>query len=163
MCPRQLRTVFSSGSGFSRSAAMRPILRLLRDDCSGASMIEFALVAPFLLLFVFGILIYGTYFAVAHNVQQLTAEAARASVAGISTTERESLAKQQISLSISSYALLRSSSLTVTVAALSSDANLYKVTTSYDATHLGLWSLSGIVPLPSSTVKREAVVRRGGY
>lgn len=138
-------------------------LRRLAGDQRGASAIEFAIVAPVFLLFVIGVVFYGTYFAVAHNVQQLTAEAARATVAGINSAERQALASQTVSSSIASYAFLRADKLSVSVSAVAPENNLHKVTAVYDATHLGLWSLQGIVPLPSSTVKREAVIRRGGY
>ena len=39
---------------------------------------EFAIVAPVLVMLVFGILMYGGYFLMAHSVQQLANDAARA-------------------------------------------------------------------------------------
>jgi Flp pilus assembly protein TadG len=129
----------------------------------GTTVIEFAIVAPVLMMFIIGCVAYGMYFAVAHNVQQLTAEAARATVAGIDVSERQLLARQTIDNTVGSYALLRSDRLTVNVGAMSADSNFYKVTTRYDASHLGIWALDGIVPLPSATIQRESVVRRGGF
>lgn len=52
------------------------------------SAIEFALVAPVLLLLLFGIIGYGYILGVYHGVQQIAAEAARASVSGLNDTER---------------------------------------------------------------------------
>jgi Flp pilus assembly protein TadG len=50
------------------------------------------MVLPIVLTVVFGIVLFGSYLAVVHGVQQLTAEAARASVAGMTETERSTAA-----------------------------------------------------------------------
>ena len=55
------------------------------------------MVLPVFLTIVFGIVVFGSYLAVIHGVQQLAAEAARSSVAGMSETERGTLAKSYVS------------------------------------------------------------------
>ena len=59
----------------------------------GAAAIEFAIITPVFLLVLFGIINYGAYLGVLNGVQQLTAEAARASIAGLSDDERLLLAR----------------------------------------------------------------------
>ena len=63
----------------------------------GASAVEFALITPLFLLMLFGIVIFGGYLTMVHGVQQLAAEAARSSVAGISDSERNTIATGYVS------------------------------------------------------------------
>ena len=72
-------------------------VRKFLDARDGAIAVEFAMIAPVFLMIVFGILMYGSYLAVIHGVQQLAAEAARSSIAGLSETERSSLANAYVS------------------------------------------------------------------
>lgn len=65
--------------------------RLLR--CTrGMAALEFVFLAPALLLLVFGTIVYSIYFSALIGVRQAAAEGARAAVAGLSSTERASLA-----------------------------------------------------------------------
>lgn len=57
----------------------------------GAAAVEFALVAPLLLFFAFTVIYFAMYLGIAHSVQQLAADAARASIAGIDDTEQVAL------------------------------------------------------------------------
>lgn len=123
---------------------------------------EFALVAPLFLMFLFGIIVFGTYLAVLHGVQQLAAEAARTSVAGLTDTERSSLAVGYVTANASSYPLLAANHLTVSAAAASGNANVFVVTVNYDASGLFIYSLP-FVPAPPSTIVRSAAIPRGGY
>jgi Flp pilus assembly protein TadG len=125
-------------------------------------LIEFAIVAPVLIVILAGVVVYGLYFATVHNVQQIAAEAARASIAGMDQAERRTLATQAITNTIGSYSLLKPDRISVAVAAMAADSNYYEVTVTYDASHLGIWSLNGLVPMPSSTIQRASTVRRGG-
>ncbi|MEJ8631645.1 TadE/TadG family type IV pilus assembly protein [Sphingomonas sp. I4] len=58
----------------------------------GVAAVEMALVLPFLLALLMGIVSYGDYFLTAHLVQQAAHDAARASLAGMNATERKSIA-----------------------------------------------------------------------
>ena len=71
-------------------------------DQSASTAVEFAFIAPILLMLLFGIIGYGHAFGVYHGVQQLAAEAARASVAGLDDAERERLARAFITRNNSS-------------------------------------------------------------
>ena len=64
-----------------------------REAQAGSAAIEFALVAPVFLAMLLGILVYGLYFGLSHSVEQLAAQAARVSVAGLDDQERETLAE----------------------------------------------------------------------
>ena len=80
----------------------------------GASAVEFAMLLP--LFLVFGIVVFGAYLTMVHGVQQLAAEAARSSVAGLSETERVSLAENYVTTNAASYPLLEADRLTVSAA-----------------------------------------------
>ena len=64
----------------------------LLADKAGAVLVEVALTFPILIVLILGILSYGSWLMAAHTVQQAANEAARAALAGISSSERRSLA-----------------------------------------------------------------------
>jgi len=129
----------------------------------GTSAVEFALVMPLFLAMVFGIVVYGSYLAVVHGVQQLAAEAARSSIAGLSETERSNLAKSYVTSNASAYPLIVPANLAVNAATSSSDANVFLVTVTYNASGMFIFSLPAFVPAPSSQISRSAAIPRGGY
>jgi len=137
--------------------------RRFRTCESGASAVEFAIIAPLFLMLVFGIIMYGAYIAVVHGVQQLAAEAARSSIAGLTPTERSTRATSYVTANINSYPLLDASHLTINAAASASDANIFVVTVNYDASGMFIYSLPSFVPAPSKTIVRSAAIPRGGY
>jgi Flp pilus assembly protein TadG len=138
------------------------VYRSLRDR-SGVAAIEFAIVAPVFFLMVFGLLAYAVYFGMVHSVQQLAADAARASVAGITATERATLAKGNVASAVANYPLLDPAKLTVDATPSDSDPNLFTVDLHYDASENTIFALAGLVPMPPKIIERQAVVRRGGY
>ena len=70
-------------------------LRALPRRTSGAAALEFAVVLPVFLAVMLGILAYGIYFGAVHSAAQLAADAARASVAGLSDDERAAIANER--------------------------------------------------------------------
>ena len=139
------------------------ILKKFRIGNGGASAVEFAMILPSFLLIVFGIVIFGSYLAVVHGVQQLAAEAARSSVAGLTESERSALANSYITGNVNSYPLIAANHLTVNAATSGSDANVFVVTVNYDASNMFIYSLPSFVPAPPSTIVRSAAIPRGGY
>ena len=129
----------------------------------GAIAVEFAIIAPVFLMIVFGIVMYGSYLSVVHGVQQLAAEAARSSVAGLSEGERSSLANSYVTGNVNTYPLIDPAKLTVNAATSVSDANVFVVSVNYDASGMFIYSLPTFVPAPSSTIVRSAAIPRGGY
>lgn len=128
----------------------------------GGSAVEFALVTPVLLLLFAGLLVYGVHLGAAHSLRQIAAEAARASVAGITDAERASLAQGVVQRSLAAGSLLKAGSVGVQVGASATDAGVYTVTLRYDASALGLTGLGRLVPLPPDLLTSTVSVRRGG-
>jgi Flp pilus assembly protein TadG len=139
-----------------RGKKMTGFLRCQR----AATAVEFAMLLPLFLAFIFGIVIFGSYLTMVHGVQQLAAEAARSSVAGLTDSERNSLATSYVSANAATYPLLIAAKLSVNAAP--SGANVYVVTVNYDASTSFIYTLP-FVPAPSSTIVRSAAVPYGGF
>ncbi len=145
---------------------MTSAVKILHRFCvahSGASAVEFALVLPAFMAIIFGIVMFGSYLAVVHGVQQLAAEAARSSVAGLNENERSSLANNYVTSNVGSYPLIAPGRLTVNAATSASDANVFVVTGNYDASGMFIYTLPSFVPSPPTSVVRSAAIPRGGY
>jgi Flp pilus assembly protein TadG len=128
----------------------------------GATAVEFAMLLPAFLALVFGIVVFGSYLTMVHGVQQLAAEAARSSVAGMTDTERGTLASNYVSTNASTYPLLAANHLTVNAATSAVDTNVFVVTVNYDASGALIFSLP-FVPAPPSTIVRSAAIPFGGF
>lgn len=140
-----------------------PLLPRFLRSRSAAAAVEFAIVMPVFLVVLAGVLVYGLYFGVAHGVQQLAAEAARASIAGLSETERRAIADATVRETIGNYPFLRIPNTVVTGASDPTDPDRFTVTIRYDASHLGLHAFAAILPAPPTSIERRAIVRRGGF
>ena len=73
---------------------------------SGAVAVEFVIIGPVLVLLLLGIMVYGGYFLMAHSVQQLANDAARAALGGLSDTERQQLASNCLANELHTYGFL---------------------------------------------------------
>lgn len=142
---------------------MTVLLRSFRRSRDAASAVEFAIVVPLFVMLVFGIVVYGSWLGMMHSVQQLAAEAARTSIGGLTEAERASLARAYITGNADSYPLLTPTKLTVVAQTSSSDANVFTVTVTYDATGSLISTLPSFVPAPSPHISRSAAIPRGGY
>lgn len=142
-----------------------PVLRhrtsCLRD-VSGGAAIEFAILAPVFLLMLGGMLAYGLYFGAAHSLQQLAADAARISIAGLSSTERNSLVGAYLDRHAGDYMLIQRGDLTYTIGDDARDRTQYQVVLRYDAIKLPIWNLSPPLPMPSRYMVYGATIRLGG-
>jgi Flp pilus assembly protein TadG len=138
-----------------------PINKLIRCR-RGSSAVEFAMVLPIFLVFLFGTVAYGSYLSVIHGVQQLAAEAARSSVAGLSETERGSIASSFVTANAGTYPMIDSAKLAVSAATSPTNANVFVVTVNYDASNLFIYSLP-LVPLPPKNIARSAMIPYGGF
>ncbi len=148
------------------NSVMRGLYHLaikLSRSTSGASAVEFAVVAPLFLTVVFGIIIYGSYLAVVHGLQQLAAEAARAAVAGLSDAERSSLAQGYVTSTVPSYPLLMPGQLTVQSGPSPANGYVFVVTLNYDASPMFIYSLPRFLPVPSPNIMLSAAIQRGGF
>jgi len=131
-------------------------------DDAGAAALEFAILTPVFLLLTTGMIAYAIYFGAAHSVQQLAADAARTSIAGLTATERNSLVTTFISNNAGGYVLIDPQHLSSTVASSANDPTEYSVTLTYDASSLPIWNLYVPLPLPSHTITYSSVIRLGG-
>lgn len=135
-------------------------LTTISSDCRGAAAIEFAIVGPIFFITLIGILFYGGYFWIAHSVQQLANDSARASIAGVDAEERREIAEEVLAGAIGSYSFLDPSAATITI---DDEAQRIAINVAYDASRSPFFSLDGFIPMPSSMIRRQAVVRLGGY
>jgi Flp pilus assembly protein TadG len=128
----------------------------------GSSAVEFALVAPMLLLLFAGITVFGICLGAANNLRQIAAEAARASIAGVTDTERASLAQNTVNRSLSLGAMFRPGSVAVQVGPDPADSSIYTVTVTLDATSLGINTFSRLLPMLPNVLRSTVSVRKGG-
>jgi Flp pilus assembly protein TadG len=144
----------------TRLPRMGAVLRRIQSADHGASAVEFALIAPLFILLVFGIVVFGVVLASYIAVQQLAAEAARASVAGLNTTERTQLAENYVNQNLAAYPLIDPDDLTV---AINPQVNTFGVTVTYNMANNPIFHLVSGIPLPGTVVTGNAVVQNGGY
>lgn len=133
------------------------------SSAQGASAVEFALILPLLMMILFGIIMFGGYFAVVHGVQQLAAEAARNAVGGLNDAERADIAADTVRRQAPSYLLLDPQRLTLTEARTDGGTGTFTVRLRYDAAEMVIFSLPRLIPMPPSDIVRSAAIRRGGY
>ena len=135
-----------------------------RGSDSGAIAVEFAILAPVLILMAAGITGYGGYFWISHSVQQIANDSARAAIAGLNTAERSSslveLPLLHVEGEVLNYGGLDPTRIKVAVA---DSATSLVVQVSYDASGSPFWAVQGLAPMPSTTVVRQASIRLGGY
>jgi len=128
----------------------------------GAAALEFAILAPVFLLFGAGMLAYAIYFGAAHSLQQLAADAARISIAGLTASERTTLVGNFLDQNAGGYLLIDRSKLTYALTTAKADPTEYSVALRYDASALPIWNLYLPLPLPSRTIAYSSVIRMGG-
>lgn len=131
-----------------------------RTNREGAAAVEFALVGPILVLLLIGIVVYGGWFWMAHSVQSLASEGARAAVAGLDAEERENLARARVDSDVRQQSSLDPALTTVDV---QTDEDGVAVVVRYDARQHPIMLLGGMLPKPPAIIERSAVIRAGGY
>lgn len=136
---------------------MKPHLTILSDR-RGASLVEFALLLPVLATMLYGMLAYGQYFLIAHSVQQLANDAARATVAGTTSDERRTLAMNSVTDELPRLNAMPSSKV---VTEVDESSGLVTVRVRFDASAIGLFR-TPLVPLPDARIERRAVIRTQG-
>src|SRR6056297_703646 len=97
----------------------------------GAVAVEFALLAPLLFAMLFGIVCLGYFMALSHSIQGLATSTARASLAGITTEERQAFAESHLAQASARYPLLDTSAIISTIAVSEGAASSITVTVNY--------------------------------
>jgi Flp pilus assembly protein TadG len=138
----------------------RRFFKRFGSDRQGTALVEFALVSPMIIVMLIGMLGWGSYFWMAHSVQQVANDAARAAVGGLNSAERASLAKAAAAAGATDYAGLDASLVKTTV---TDRSDRTVVSVSYDASKTVVFAFAKIAPMPSSQITRQASIRMGGY
>lgn len=124
-------------------------------DARGAVLIEAAILLPILLMLLVGMVNYGLWFMAAHAVQEAANEGARASLAGIDDTERQTLANDAVNQSISAAGVVNP--VLVTVSSVSS-GSFYTVTVNYNVGQAKFFA-AALLPMPQGPIQRASVVK----
>lgn len=134
------------------------ISMLRRRD--GASAVEFAIIAPVFIVGLLSMVGYAIYLSASASVQQMTEEAARAAVAGLSPQERQTLAQNAVALSMKNRAFIDPNRVVVTVSG--QETERYTIQVAYDSADLPIWSLFTYALPSSKMITRTSVMRVGG-
>jgi len=137
--------------------------RQLRTCEQGLAALEFALLAPALLMLVFAVVLYSFYFAALMGVRHAAIEGARAAVAGLSTAERTALAQDRAQAVISGYGTLLAAGGGPVVTAVPDATGTFRVRVSYNMSGSPMMRYAAFVPMPSPTVSASVVVTNGSY
>ncbi|WP_025030255.1 TadE/TadG family type IV pilus assembly protein [Nitratireductor aquibiodomus] len=127
----------------------------------GTAALEFAIIAPVFFLTVFSMIAYGIYLSAAHSVQQVSADAARAAVAGLSQPERQKLARDFIEQSMIKHPFINVEKFDIQVADDAANPSQFTVTVKYDAADLPIWSLYSYA-MPDKEIVGFSTIRLGG-
>jgi Flp pilus assembly protein TadG len=139
-----------------------PRFKSFQASIIGTAAIEFAILSPLYLLLILGMTSYGIYFGASHSVQQISADAARAAIAGLDETERKALATEFIQRNARGYLFIAPARIRADVADSLDDANQFVVEVTYDASELPIWGLLERLSMPPQTIRRRSTIRIGG-
>lgn len=142
---------------------MRKGVRRLAVCEGGLAALEFALLAPALLMLVFAVVLYSFYFAALMGVRHAAVEGARAAVAGLSTAERTSLAQSRAQAVINGYGTLLASGGGPVITAGADATGTFRVRVSYSMSGSPMMRYAAFVPMPSPTVSASIIVTNGSY
>lgn len=136
-------------------------MKSFSQDKRGASAVEFALVAPVLLLLIAALLAYGSIFATSLSLQQIAAEAARATIGGLNDSERQTLAEAKLAAISGQYPMLDPA-----MVAFSFDqgdgSDVSRITLTYDMSKHPAYTLERLLPLPASPISYSMIITDGG-
>lgn len=119
------------------------------------------MVAPLFVILLLTTFAYGIYLSTAHTLQQMAADAARTSLAGISIEERLALANDFIGTVSLEGSFIKRSSLGVNIKQDPANSERFSVVLTYDARNLPIWQLYSFA-MPDPTIRRLATIRMGG-
>jgi len=126
-----------------------------KNGRAGAAAIEFAIVGPFFLLLVVGMIVYGGWLWMAHSVQAAVSEGARAAVAGLDPAERDQLARDGVAEHLRNVGLKKGDASIET----SVDGRFFRVVVAYDAGRHPLMALAPLTVSPPKVIRRAAVIQ----
>ena len=127
--------------------------------CEGASAVEFAILAPLVVLLLFGIVVYGLLFASHLSLMHLSDETGRSTIAGLSTSERAALAEEYFDARLNNYPLLDQAAAELDVV---SDGRFTTIVITYNFESHPIYALKDFIPLPGSSATYTQTIRDGG-
>lgn len=127
----------------------------MRQCERGVAVVEFALAAPILLAMLGGIISYGGWFWMSHSLQQAVNDAARATLAGLSPSERIDIADTAVKGNLANGSSLDPTKANVEVREA---AEMVTVRVTYDVRTSPFLALA-LVPLPRTIIIRTAAIR----
>lgn len=130
----------------------RPLTASFLSCRRGSAAVEFAILAPVLLALVVAGVFYSRWFSVASQTQNLASDGARAAVAGLDDTERNTIVANLMTGAVARVPLEKGSTRTWRAWR---DGDLYAVSVT---TTLPDYDLSRVIPMPDRNVTRDAVV-----
>lgn len=125
----------------------------------GVAAVEFAVVANVFLLLLTGLSGFGIYLSASHSLQQLSAEAARSAIGGITQAEQEGLARAYVTSKAEDHPFLEDAHVGTSVTR--PDGSTITVTVNYDTSHLPVLNLLTGLDLPHGTMTATSSVRVG--
>lgn len=139
----------------SPGSVPRATQRPLWADAQGTVIVEMAMTLPILLMLLMGIVSYGDWMLTAHSVQQAANDAARASIAGLTSSERAGIAQSTMQTTLRRAGVLDPTRATLSV---DDDGTTLVVRLRYNANADPLLHLT-FVPMPSAQIQRNAAIR----
>jgi Flp pilus assembly protein TadG len=130
----------------------RPLTAPFLSCRRGSAAVEFVILAPVLLALVAAGVFYSRWFTVASQTQNLASDGARAAVAGLDDTERNTIVSNLMTGAAVRVPLEKGSTRTWRAWR---DGDLYAVSVT---TTLPDYDLSKVIPMPDRNVTRNAVV-----
>lgn len=117
-----------------------------------AAIVEMALVLPLFLTLAMGILIYGQYFLLAHNVQQAANDGARAAIVELDAADRRAIAVRAVDRSMAGIAGFTPSTRAISVTE-TTEAVTVAITYTVPSSNI---LRSSFVPSPGNIIRARA-------
>ncbi len=129
----------------------------------GIAALEFALLAPALLMLVFGIVVYSIYFSAYMGVRQAASEGARAAMAGLDSTERSQFATARAQQVIDNYGAIFTNGEPPRITAQPIATGVFEVRVSYSIAANPIVRFTPFIPIPQPDIVSAVVVTNGSY
>ena len=124
----------------------------------GASAVEFVIVAPFLIYILSAIFGYGLLFITSISVRQLGADAARATIGGLTLEEKQELARTHLADAATDYPLLEPDRIEFQLSE-GKDAQTTVLVVTYQPDKHPIEVFRGVLPLPERSFRSQQSIR----
>lgn len=126
----------------------------------GGAAVEFALVGPIFILLIMATVVYGGWLWLAHGLQAVASDGARAALGGLDPGEQAAEARRFVTNHLQATTGLDPAHAVIEVR---TTPEAITVHLSYDVSEHPLMALSALTPPPPRVIRRSAAVRTGGY